>query len=339
MFGVGARRVCGVIARGGLAVSVGAVLLQKSASCEGDKNTAFVFIKPHANTAGAQKLVKSTLAAKGLTITQEGELTAAEIDKGMLIDQHYYSIASKASILAPKDMNVPADKFEKEFGLPFAKALEAGVVYNALEACKVLGVDAAGLDKLWAKAKKSKFGGGFYCGLVEVPGKKPIYVFNGFFMAMRAKFVTPGTSIHYYVVEFDPAKLSWTDFRGKLLGPTDPKDAPEGALRGTIYKDWKALGLAEVPNVGDNGVHASASPFESLAERMNWLKVKPEADAFGAALIKAGVSAETIKAWSVDPQVNGKSLFDSLEDLDSTPCIAKAASLAPKAKSWFAKFW
>jgi hypothetical protein len=30
-------------------------------------------------------------------------------------------------------------------------------------------------------------------------------------------------------------------------------------------------GLKEVPNVGDNGVHASASPFEALAERLNWL--------------------------------------------------------------------
>ena len=33
-------------------------------------------------------------------------------------------------------------------------------------------------------------------------------------MEMRSKFVTPGTSIHYYVVEFDPSVLSWSDFRG-----------------------------------------------------------------------------------------------------------------------------
>jgi len=67
---------------------------------------------------------------------------------------------------------------------------------------------------------------------------------------MRSKFVAPDASIHYYVVEFDPSKLSWADFRGacyvclnrlntyflsilyegKVLGPTDPKDAPEGDL-------------------------------------------------------------------------------------------------------------
>lgn len=91
---------------------------------------------------------------------------------------------------------------------------------------------------------------------------------------MRSKYVTPGTSIHYYVVSFDPAKLSWADFRMNVLGPTDPAAAPEGALRGTFLKDWKALGLKYAPNVGDNSLHASASPFEALAEKMNWLKVR-----------------------------------------------------------------
>lgn len=254
-----------------------------------------MFIKPHANTTATQKLVQSTLVKKGLSIKSEGELTAAEIDKGMLIDQHYYAIASKATLLKPKDMPVPAAKFEEAFGLPWNKALADGSVYNALDACKVLGVDAKGLDALWAKAKKVKFGGGFYCGLIAVPNKKPIYVFNGFFMEMRSKFVEPGTSIHYYVVEFPQSKLHWSDFRGKVLGPTDPKDAPADSLRGTILSDWKALGLGYQPNVGDNGVHASASPFEGLAERMNWLKVAPEKDPFGAQLIAAGVSVDTIK--------------------------------------------
>ena len=91
---------------------------------------------------------------------------------------------------------MPADKFEKAFGLPWTKALADGTVFNALDACTQLGVDAAGLDALWAGAKKVKFGGGFYCGLITVPGKKPIYVFNGFFMEMRGKYVQKGSSIH-----------------------------------------------------------------------------------------------------------------------------------------------
>jgi nucleoside diphosphate kinase len=306
---------------------------QKTSECsywgkDETKNSAFVFIKPHANTTATQNLVKSTLTAKGLKIQAEGELTGEEIDKGMLIDQHYYAIASKATLLKPKDMPVLAAKFEDAFGVSWNQALGDGQVFNALDACQYLGVDASGLDSLWAKAKKVKFGGGFYCGLIAVPGKQPIYVFNGFFMAMRSKFVEPGTSIHYYVVDFSPSELQWADFRGKVLGPTDPKDAPTDSLRGKILIDWKDLGLQYPPNVGDNSVHASASPFEGLAEKMNWLKVLPERDSFGAKMMVAGISKDTIKAWSVDPQVKGKSLFDQLEDTDADECIRRSVELA-----------
>merc|ERR1719499_2297014 len=67
-------------------------------------------------------------------------------------------------------------------------------------------------------------------------------------------------------------------------------------------------------------VHASASPFEGLAERMNWLGKECAEDNFGQAMVAGGISAETINAWSVDPQVKvGEgamgSLFDAVEDM------------------------
>jgi hypothetical protein len=40
----------------------------------------------------------------------------------MLIDQHYYAIASKATLVKPKDLPVPQDKFEAAFGVSWAKA-------------------------------------------------------------------------------------------------------------------------------------------------------------------------------------------------------------------------
>jgi len=236
------------------------------------KNSAFVFIKPHANNTATQTFVANTLVAKGLTIVTEGEFTGEDIDRDMLIDQHYYAIASKATILKPSQIPVPEKKFEESFGLTWAEALESDRAFNALEACKVLDVDAAGLDCIWSGCKKVKFGGGFYCGEINREGKESIFVFNAFFMSMRSKFVAPETSIHYYVVEFDPEFLSWSDFRGKVLGPTDPKVAPTDSLRGKIFAEWQQFGLAFEPNVGDNACHGSASPFEGLAERMNWLK-------------------------------------------------------------------
>ena len=159
-----------------------------------------------------------------------------------------------------------------------------------------------------------------------------IFVINGFYMAMREKYTKPGTSIYYYLVEWDPAKLSWSDFREKVLGATDPVTAEEGALRKAIFKDWKQLGLKSEPNVGDNGMHASASPFEALAERLNWMSAKLEDDPFGKAMLDSGIPKDTIMEWTKDPQVafEGKkqSIFDLLEDLDYDQCLARAQAVA-----------
>lgn len=308
-------------------------------------NTAFVFIKPHAVTNAVVDLVQGTFKEKGFSIVSSGSITGEEIDKKMLIDQHYYSIASKATLLTPDQLNVPEEKFSQKFGLEWKDALAQGVVYNAKDACDVLGLDSAGLNVEWAKAKKGKklikFGGGFYCGLIDtVPNKPPVYVFNGFFMAMRNKFVSPGSQIKYFVVEWDAKQMSWEDFRGELLGPTDPADAPETSLRGLVWKNWQDLGLASEPNVGDNAVHASASPFEALAERLNWLEADLSTDSYGKYLLQAGISAALIKEWSVDPQVVygarslaiKKSLFDSLEDTDSDVCLSRALMIADGPK-------
>ena len=63
-----------------------------------------------------------------------------------------------------------------------------------------------------------------------------MFVINGFYMDLRAAYVAKGASIHYYLVSWDQAKLSWVDFRAKVLGATDPNDAQEGSLRNTCLK-------------------------------------------------------------------------------------------------------
>ena len=157
------------------------------------KNTAFVFIKPHAVTDAVKGLVSEQFAARNIKIVSEGSIAAEEIDSKKLIDQHYYAIASKATILPPSELNVPSDKFEAQFGLTWEAALAAGNVYNAMQGCAVLGITADEMDAQWGICKKAKklvkFGGGFYCGLIEIEGKPSVYVFNGFFMSMRAKVI------------------------------------------------------------------------------------------------------------------------------------------------------
>eukprot|EP00971_Amphidinium_carterae_P328185 6459926-Amphidinium_carterae.1 len=118
------------------------------------------------------------------------------------------------------------------------------------------------------------------------------------------------------------------------------------SLRGQIYCDWKSLGLKDVPNVGDNGVHASASPFEGVCERLNWLGMRCSSDKYCSYLLQKGMAQKTIEEWSVDPQVqleSGKkgSIFDALEDLNATDCAEKLVvfecKLVPARKSGIAR--
>lgn len=301
-------------------------------------HSAFVFIKPHAVCEKVKGLVSATFKDKGISIVSEGMIPAETIDKQQLIDTHYGAIAAKAVKLKPATLTVQPkaqQEFEKAFGLSWSSALEKGLVFNAADGAVKLGISASELGARYDKLKKGvtmlKFGGGFYCGKVG-----DIFVINGFYMNMRSKFTEPGTCIHYYEVEWNPRQLSWADFRGRVLGGTDPRTADEGSLRNEIYQRWTHLGLSSVPDTGDNGVHASASPFEAMAERANWLGVPVSKDAFGRAMLSSGVQHHTVCDWCNDPTVSfdGKkqSLFDLLEDLDSRDCLKKSALIAKANK-------
>lgn len=303
----------------------------------GKTNSAFVFIKPHAckgNPGMVEAVVEGGLAEAGIRIIAEGEISAETIDKDMLIDSHYGAIASKAVKLKPGELNVP-DKgkagFKDMFGESWNEVVRAGKVYNAKDGAEKLGVDALGLELKWRKLESGKnlikFGGGFYCGKVD-----DIYVMNAFYMAMRAAYCNPGEKIKWYTVSWPSEALTWADFRAKVLGATDPTAAPEGSIRRAILNQYNILGLGARPDTGNNGVHASASPLEGLAERMNWLGAFLEEDEFGKALLAKGITPETIQEWTGDCQVTvqgeteeGKtmSVFDTLEDLDSDTILAK----------------
>jgi hypothetical protein len=180
-------------------------------------NSAFVFVKPHANTPATRDLVREMLTKAGVEILLEQDIDGESIDKKGFIDQHYYSIASKATILPANKIPVPAEKFESTFGESWKKVLKEKRACNAMEACKRFECTPEELNAVWQKAETVKFGGGFYCAKISVNDKPELYVFNAFFMAMRAKFVGDN-SIHCYVVEWDPSRFSWSVFRNQILG-------------------------------------------------------------------------------------------------------------------------
>ena len=148
------------------------------------------------------------------------DIDGKTIDEKKLIDQHYYAIASKATILSIDQIPVPAEKFLQSFGESWETVVQENRACNAMEATKRFKCTAEELNAAWNRAHVVKFGGGFYCGLVSIDDKDSpgLYVFNAFFMSMRQKFVGVNDSIHCYEVQWDPSKLSWHSFRNQLVG-------------------------------------------------------------------------------------------------------------------------
>jgi len=68
--------------------------------------------------------------------------------------------------------------------------------------------------------------------------------------------------VHWFLVAFPEAALSWAVFRDATIGATNPEDAAPGSLRRRVMDEWEALGLAGRPSTADNSIHASAGPIE-----------------------------------------------------------------------------
>ena len=92
---------------------------------------------------------------------------------------------------------------------------------------------------------------------VQAAEEPSIFVINGFYMAMREKFTKPGTSIYYYLVEWDPA-TPW-------VAQVAPGELPGCLSAASVASVASPLGLA-VGRVAARGVPVARqrSPVASL---------------------------------------------------------------------------
>jgi len=163
---------------------------------------------------------------------------------------------------------------------------------------------------------------------------EPLYCINGFYAAMRDKYVK-GVGIRYYAVGWGADNIPWSKFRGELIGATDPTTAAATSIRGELLAQWEDLGLPACPDTGDNGIHASAGPLEGLKERMTWMGLDIKSDPFGGQLLSwTDNNEDRIKGWLNDEVVEEKNsgekgkIFDLTEDKDTGYCLMFCNNLA-----------
>jgi nucleoside diphosphate kinase len=285
-------------------------------------NRALIFIKPHAVRPKAVRFIEEFLAGKNITLMQAGELTSETIREKGIIDRHYFAIARAAVEESPLE-SVRSDEakraFSIAFGLSLTKAAADGHAVNSAEAQRRLGgICGSELNRLWSAGNQAKLGPGLYAGRLE---GSELIVINGFYPAMKERFTAPGLTIRWYDASFDPALLSWADFRGEVIGATKPDQAVQGSLRSELLLRYREFGLDEAPGMTNNGVHASAGPIEGTREQMVWLDVDPASSDLGKALFESGLRKEEFDRLLENGPARFKGqrgpVFDITEDVDA----------------------
>lgn len=299
-------------------------------------NQALIFIKPHGQADSMAPFLQQELQSAGLKVVQSGQLPGVQIDKSGAIDAHYSAIGTYAMKLHPKDLPVAAEKkaeFEAKYNKNFDALAKDGTILNIAGAMAKYQWTVEKLGEEFEKAKAAngafKLAPGCYIVWMSEQG---FFLINGFYAAMRAEYVAPTAVVSWYVVSWPEEKLSWGDFRALVLGATDPTTASSSSIRAKVLANCKAMGLSFVPNTGKNCVHGSASPLEAFNERRIWVGAQTRTDSFGAALIAAGLTTQQVDWMCSNPTVDGKPLFDIVEDTNTSDCLKTLVDIAKKAK-------
>lgn len=151
------------------------------------RNSAVVFLKPHAATDACEAFVREHLTAAGVSLVKSGIKNGKEIEGDQLIDQHYGSLARIAMDARPADMKLSSkaeEAFKETFGIEWAAA--AGSMLGNEAAMSKLGVDGLALEPMWRSGVQCKLAPGTYVSRLEGPSE-PVYTLNGFYPASECR--------------------------------------------------------------------------------------------------------------------------------------------------------
>lgn len=308
-------------------------------------NQGLILLKPHINNSQIRDFVRTSLLESidhnndGGRILGEQNITSDFIDKGKLVDVHYRSFARYAIHLTGG-----SDIDPKEFGILFAENLNTvkkeGRIFNCLEALSGLGLTPARLGEIWNDApytKMKKIKDGLYCANLLIHGKN-VYVVNGFYMAMRSSYLENNVAVYVFLIEWDPHVISWKSLRSKLTGLSlNTQIFDEDSIQYKVFEQYEKKYVDEKPDFVNNGIHMSASPLETLSERINWCSFSNHDvshDKYGRMLLGRGIPEGTILDWCSNAKVKvpcpdnivghkNQFVFDAVNGMDAKECTDK----------------
>lgn len=283
-------------------------------------NQAVLFTKPVHHLGiplMAEELGRRALeffSERGFSVVHKCTVLGAELAERETIRRHYL-MYSKASYGDIEISEVGRNAFAEYYGKTWDGEVAAGRIMGNPQLQESKGIDAHQLFALWNSAEMKKIETGLLIAWLE---SLECWCINAFYPAMEANFYHPATRMDYYVLEFDPATVSWQQFRKEILGSTNAAKAALESFRGQLYGEYPV----EFPG-RDNFVHGSAGPLEGLIERAVHEPDFQLADnPVGRRLVERGLTLERFRAWKKNcPNTELGKLFDATEEKDTAAAL------------------
>ncbi|MBN2686342.1 MAG: hypothetical protein JXR40_13760 [Pontiellaceae bacterium] len=281
------------------------------------KNQAVLFSKPVHHLGiplTAEELGQRALeffSERGFSLKLKRTVFGAELAEREIIRRHYL-MYSKASYGEIEISEVGRNAFAEYYGKTWDVEVAEGRMMGNPQLLESKGIDAHQLFTLWNDAEVRKIETGLLTAWLDPLGCCCI---NAFYPAMEANFYHPATRMDYYVLDFDPAEVSWQQFRKEILGSTNAAKAAPESFRGQLYAEYPV----EFPG-RDNFVHGSAGPLEGLIERtVHEPDFQLAENPVGRRLEERGLTLERFCAWKKNcPNTALGKIFDATEEKDTT---------------------
>lgn len=289
-------------------------------------NQAVVFTKPvhHLGLSITPEQLdmqtRAFLKEKGFRFVFSKRLSGSGLAERDVI-KHHYLMYSKAACVASVDELALSDEAMGTFESAFGKnwETESGKVMGSPALQQDKGISSQELYLLWNEQFSSRQTCKLQAGVIVARlADLDCYCINAFYPVMEENFYNPATDIAYHVIEFDPDRVSWEQFRRAVLGATDASRAAPESFRGQLYASFPV----DFPG-RDNFVHGSAGPLEGLVERtIHEPDFDMAANPVGRYLLERGITLEMFRDWKSSRSISQLGeVFDATEEKDTAAVI------------------